>query len=192
MVNPLDRVKANIHNEKIQANELREQDSLAQLRDFYAACDEYFNHVVESDFSANGLEVITFDATIGQREYEYVGRVFNSSFPSPSNIAMIFQDSESYTLLNDGGAGGVITPAGGRHGLPLRVLPIDQGGEELSKPYLPSGLRRSRWAEFDERTYLANNTPLSIRNTAMQIRADMVEPGRTPMAAYRVLGRKYE
>ncbi|HMS93009.1 MAG TPA: hypothetical protein PKD28_01355 [Candidatus Saccharibacteria bacterium] len=179
MVNPLDRIKQHQAENARAASSERNEKSLEAIHEFYEASHRYAEYVSENDYQ--GLDILAFDSTLGQEEYAGKTFVFGGTIPAPSSVAIVFQEDGSHQLLNDSGAGGVISlpigsklPTGVTLNYPVSVLPVDQGEEALFGNPLESGLRRGRWIAFDEATFLANNTPSTIENVTKLIDRDLI------------------
>lgn len=172
MATPLDRLKANRAAAAEKATDERGEPTEQAMAKFHEACGRYHAEVLKGDFA--GLDIVTFDSTIGQQEY--AGKVFGAggSFASPASVAMIFREDDTYWLLNDGGAGGVMhLPAGGQFDYPVQVLPVDRGEEEIFDSHLPSGDRRRKWQTFDEPRFRRNNTPRDIERAVSRIESEI-------------------
>lgn len=168
MVRPLDQLKANLAAAAEKDTRERGETTEQAMALFHDACRRYHAEVMKGDFA--GLDILTFDSTIGREAY--AGKVFGAggSSASPASVAMLFRDDGTYWLLNDGGAGGVMhLPAGGQFDYPIQVLPVDRGEEEIFDPRLPSGDRRRKWQAFDEGRFCRNNTPRDIERTTGRI-----------------------
>lgn len=171
MVNPLDRVKRNHTAGEQKAGRERAADAEKALHELLGSLGRYAEHVTGHDY--DGLDIIAFDSDITR---EFAGKVFGGggNFASPASIAMVFTEGGTYQLLNDGGAGGILDfPPRGGSDYPVKVLPVDREEQEIFKPHLPSGLRRSKWDAYDEEVFLANNSPDDIKRAAGRVESEI-------------------
>lgn len=172
MVSPLDQFEAKKAAKATEDTRERGEESREAIALFHDACNRYVEQAIESEYT--NADVIAFDSTLGQEKY--LGKIFGTggTFPSPTSIAMIFEGDGTYQLINDGGAGGILTiPASDQYPHPVSVLPVDRGEVEITRSHLPSGRRRSKWQAYDEEVFLANNSPDDIKRAAGRVESEI-------------------